>query len=410
MKSSNRMLGTIAILSTALTLPLTTSAQTPSDAQRLEQLERQVRDLQQKSATPPQERVRFNGFLSVGYGQADNDAGYAGYTEDYDLERESLLGLQGTFTISPSTEVIMQLVARGDQQWDPEMEWAYIGHRFTSNFKARAGKMRMPLYMYSDSLEVGYAQIWARPPYEVYGEIPATSYVGIDGLYDWNLGNSTLTAQGFTGQSTVTVDNGETSVTIDVRDLYGASLTWTDFVWTARAIYSGTNLNLPALPSEVDTSFFGGGVGYNNGNWQVLAEITRIELDGTPADSQSAYITVAKRFGALTPYLSYAMTETLDDEERPLTAADAFALVFTPGSPFYGQTGLLQASDLYNVERQATSVGLRWDVLTNVALKFDLTFVDGFGDTGGGLDGNLASPTVRYEDTTIYTIKLDAVF
>ena len=64
-----------------------------SDTQRIEQLERQVATLQQKQAMPTAERVRFNGFLSVAYGQASNDAGYGGYLEDYSLEDESRLGL-----------------------------------------------------------------------------------------------------------------------------------------------------------------------------------------------------------------------------------------------------------------------------------------------------------------------------
>jgi hypothetical protein len=409
MKSSNRTLGTIAALSTALTLPLTAFAQTPSDTQRLEQLERQVRDLQQKSATPPQERVRFNGFLSVGYGWADNDAGYGGFYEDYDIEHESRLGLQGTFTISPSTEVIMQLVARGNEEWDPAMEWAYIAHKFSNNFKARAGKMRLPLFMYSDSLEVGYAQPWARPPIEIYGAIPFASYTGADAIYDWNLPNSTLSAQAFGGQSTNTISIGDTSASIEVRDILGVSLNWTDFVWTLRGIYSDSNFTLPGVP-KTDTAFYGAGVGYNDGSWQVLGEITNTEVDGASADTQSAYVTVAKRLGVLTPYITYAITETQDDDERPLTAEDAFILLTTPGSPFFNNPSILQASDLYNVEREAISLGVRWDVVTNVALKFDVTRADSFGDTGGGLDGNLASPTVRYEDATIYTIKLDAVF
>lgn len=380
-----------------------TQAQT-SDTQRIEQLEQQVATLQQKQAMPAADRVRFNGFLSVGYGHASNDGGYGGYMEDYSLETDSRLGLQGTFTISPSTEVIMQLVARGIEEWDPVMEWAYVSHKFSNNFKARAGKMRQPLFMYSDSLEVGYAQPWARPPIEVYGQIPFTSYTGVDGIYDWNLDNSTLSAQAFGGQTSVTLDTLE----IDVRDILGASLNWTDFVWTLRGVYSSAEVVLGA--DALDANFYGLGAAYNNGDWHVLGEFTNVELDGPTADSRSAYITVAKRFDSLTPYVTWATTESTDDDERPLSAAQAFGLLTTPGSPFFGNTSILQGSDLFNTERTATSVGVRWDAMTNIAIKFDVTRASGFGDTGGGLDGNLASPVRQYSNATLYTIKLDAVF
>lgn len=132
-------------------------------------------------------------------------------------------------------------------------------------------------------------------------------------------------------------------------------------------------------------------------------------MDGPTADTQSAYVTLAKRLGAITPYITYAMAETQDDNERPLSAAQAFALMSTPGSPYYQNPSILAASDLTNVERKAISVGVRWDTLTNVAIKFDVTRASDFGDTGGGLSGNQA-PMVIYDDSTIYTVKLDAAF
>ena len=388
-----------------VTLLVVTGAQAQtSDTQRIEQLERQVAILQQKQAMPTAERVRFNGFLSVGYGRASNNAGYGGYLEDYSLEDESRLGLQGTFNISASTEVVMQLVARGIEEWDPDMEWAYISHKFNNTIKARAGKMRQPLFMYSDSLEVGYAQPWARPPIEVYGQLPFSTYTGVDGIYDWNFGNSTLSAQPFIGQTNVNIEGIE----VDVRDITGGSLTWTDFVWTLRGVYSAAEVVLGA--EALDASFYGFGAAYNNGNWHILGEFTNIELDGPTTDTRSAYITAARRFGSLTPYVTVAMIESTDDGERPLSAAQAFALLTTPGSPFYNDPNILTASDLNNIERTATGVGLRWDALTNVAIKFDVTRTSSFGDTGGGLPGNLTAPERQYSDATLYTIKLDAVF
>lgn len=396
----------IGIAAALLTASFPAQAQT--DNERIGQLEQQVKNLQQKAALPATERVRFNGFLSVAYGSSDNDAGYADYFEDYDLERESRLGLQGTFAITPATEVIMQLVARGNEQWDPTMEWAYVAHKFNNSLKARVGKMRLPLFMYSDSLEVGYSQPWARPPIEVYDAIPFSSYTGVDGFYEWGFTNSSLTLQGFTGQTEKTVVNGDVSTLLDIRDILGSSLTWTDFVWTLRGVYSTSDVVI-ANADAISATFMGIGFGYNNGAWQVLGEFTSTEVDGPAADSESGYITVARRFNAITPYITYSMLETTDNNERPLSSVQAFTLLTTPGSPFFGNPNILSGSEINNIEREGISVGLRWDALTNIALKFDITRASEFGDTGGGLSGNIA-PTVVYDDSTIYTVKLDAVF
>ena len=401
--------GSASLASAILLVAVNTQAQTAGDSARIDQLEQQVRGLQQQAAKPTSERVRFNGFLSVAYGAADNDAGYAGYDQDYDLDQESLFGLQGSFALNSTTDVTMQLVARGREDWDPTMEWAYISHKFTNNFRGRAGKMRLPLFMFSDSLEVGYAQPWARPPVEVYGQIPATSYTGVDGTYDWNLPNSTLTAQVFTGGSNDDFSSQGTTIRVETKDSYGGSLRWTDFVWTLRGVYSAATVDIGGF-NEFDVSFYGVGLNYNNGNWQVLSEFVGTDTDGANPDSQSAYVTLTKRFGVFTPYLSYAITETTDDEERPLTRTQAFTLLTTPGSPYYGNPNILAGSAVNNVERSATSIGLRWDALTNVALKFDITLADDFGDTGGGLSGNGGEAIVRYDDTTVFTVKLDAAF
>ncbi|MBU2885572.1 hypothetical protein KO507_07340 [Gilvimarinus agarilyticus] len=370
------------------------------DQARLDNLEQQIQVLQQQVNKPIQERLRFNGFMSLAYGVASNDSGFAGYTEDGTFSNESLFGLQGSFTISDTTDITMQLVGRGNDEWDPNFEWAYISHQFSPNLKMRAGKMRLPLFMYSDSLEVGYAQPWGRPPIDVYGGIPITSYTGVDALYDINFDTSTLSLQGFGGETDDSVDIAGQLVDVNVDNLYGGAVSWTDFIWTVRSNYATAELAVSG--DTFDTHFYGVGLSFNNGTWQVISELTRFEVDGPIVDSDSAYITVARTFGSFSPYVTLSVKESIDDEERPLTRAQ----VTTPGSPVYG---LVVASDIQNIERTSQSVGVRWDAMSNIAIKFDLSRVSGFGDTGGNLNGNIG-PVINYDDADIFSIKLDAAF
>ncbi|UTF59534.1 porin [Gilvimarinus sp. DA14] len=375
--------------------------------ERIDQLEQQVQNLQTQVNKPDDNRLRFNGFLSVGYGLASNDGGYAGYTEEGSFNPESLFGLQGAFTLTDKTEVTMQLVGRGNDDWDPSIEWAYISHQFTPVFKMRAGKMRLPLFMYSDSLEVGYAQPWIRPPEEVYGNVPVTSYTGIDGLYDVNFDMSTLTFQAFMGESEEDISNLGQAVRLEVNDLFGGSATWTDFIWTLRGNLATSEITIGG--DDLKTDFYGLGASYNNGSLQVISEFTRLEIEGPTPDTDSGYITLAYTFGSLAPYFTYSMQESTDDDERPYSREFIFNAINTPGSPLFGQLSALALSDVQNSERTAYSLGLRWDAMSNVAVKFDVTRATDFGDTGGDLPGNVA-PSIAYDDIDVYSIKIDSAF
>ncbi|MCP8900797.1 hypothetical protein [Gilvimarinus xylanilyticus] len=382
-----------------------TSAQTSDE--RIAQLEQQVQSLQTQVNKPDDNRLRFNGFLSVGYGMASNDGGYAGYNEEGSFNPESLFGLQGAFTLTDKTEVTMQLVGRGNEDWDPSIEWAYISHRFTPAFKMRAGKMRLPLFMYSDSLEVGYAQPWIRPPEEVYGNVPVTSYTGIDGLYDINFDMSTLTFQAFMGESEEDITNLGQTVRLEVNDLFGGSATWTDFIWTLRGNLATSEITIGG--DDLKTDFYGLGASYNNGSLQVISEWTRLEIEGPTADTDSGYITLAYTLGSFAPYATYSMQESTDDDERPYTREFIYTAISTPGSPLYGNVAAVALSDVQNSERTTYSVGVRWDATSNVAVKFDVTRATDFGDTGGDLPGNMG-PTIAYDDIDVYSIKIDSAF
>ena len=319
--------------------------------------------------------------------------------------------LQATFDISDRTQAVLQLMMRGEYDWEVEAEWAYLSHRFENGVKLRGGKLRVPLYMYSDYLDVGYAQPFARPPEEVYGAVPFSSYTGGGVSYDVDLDDSTLTMQMFGGESKVK------STGTDVSNLIGANVNWTDETWTLRAVYGQAKFD-GSVTSEVDVelapgvitqadytvlqlvddtgSFKGVGASYDNGEVIAITEWTRIEVDAAYPDTDSGYLTLGYRIKEFTPYVTVAYMKTQDNDERlPLSQAAAIQMI------------------AFNAERMAYSLGLRWDAIDNVAVKFDITYADDFGDTSGGfLNNSLDTTTGKfiYDDTLIYTVKFDAVF
>lgn len=378
-------------------------------------MQQQLNSMQQQLNAVKNDRVRFNGFFSTGIARANNDAGFDGITEDTNVADLSLLALQGTFDVTDKSQAVLQLVGRGSEDWDPVFEWAYLSHRPTNDLQLRAGKMRLPLFMYSDSLELGYAQPWARPPQSVYGPVAVASYVGADATHTLNFEGSSLTSQIFTG---FTDEEGDISE-VEFRNTVGITLSWTDYLWTLRGVAATTEASIDAtrlaalaesnglqlvsgqsiLADEERGNFYGLGVGYDDGVWQIITEVTRAELDGKFADTDSAYLSIARRFGAFTPYAVIGWIESQDDDER----TGAFLA--------QGQTGPIAAvpESILNTRRDEYSLGVRWDITPGVAIKGDVTHVTGYGNAAGGL--NPAFVLANTDDSTnVYTVKLDAAF
>lgn len=387
-----------------------------SDNETIAQMQQQLNSMQQQLNSVKDERVRFNGFFSTGYSRASNDAGFEGITDKTSITDQSLLALQGTFEVTDKSQAVMQLVGRGSEDWDPVIEWAYLSHRPTNDLQLRAGKMRIPFFMYSDSLEVGYAQTWARPPAAVYDPVAIQSYVGADATHTLNFDGSSLTSQVFTG---FTEEEGNISE-VELRNTAGLTLTWTDYIWTVRGIAATAEASINAarlaalaeanglqlvdgqavLADEERGNFYGVGLGYDNGTWQVISEFTRAEVDGKFADTDSAYISVARRFGALTPYVVVGWIESQDNNER-----EGAFLAQTPS----GAVVPAVPESVLDTRRDEYSVGMRWDITSGVALKADVTHVRGFEDAAGGLNPAFVL-TNDDESTNVYTLKLDSAF
>ncbi|QIR14405.1 porin [Shewanella aestuarii] len=370
--------------------------------EKIEKLEQQVATLQAQQTKNLTEKFSFNGFISGAYISSNNSAGYNNATTSSDFSQDSKIGFQGTFNISNQTQAVLQLMMKGENNWDVEAEWAYLSHRFDNGIKIRGGKLRLPLFMYSDYLDVGHAQPFARPPAEVYDQVSFTSYTGGDISYDVEFEDSTLTFQGFGGESII--DNKTSD--IELSNIAGLNANWTDLTWTVRGVYGYGNLGgflldntgSPFLTIDDEKStFLGFGGGYDNGAFLAIAEWTQVEVNGLLPDMESAYLTLGYRINTFTPYVTVAYSKSTDDNERA-------ALPPQLGIPL--SLGL-------NEKRNAYSVGLRWDALDNVALKFDVTYANDFGDTSGGLSGNSFNPSTgefMLDDTLVYTVKFDAVF
>lgn len=356
---------------------------------RLDRLESQVERLQQDMRDSRDTDFRINGFMSTGYARASNDAGYAGVTEESEIRSQTLFAVQGTFDLSDQTSATFQLLSRGENEardnWETQLEWGYLSHRMDNGLRVRAGRMRLPLFMYSDSLDLGYAQPFARAPSAVYDQVTLSSYTGLDATYDFDVFGQTIRTQVFGGHSKEDRAVGPSTRELELRNITGAVVSWTDYTWTLRGVAARADTNFgPFGAQDDDGEFFGVGVEYEQGNILAVSEVTRRNVDGTFPDRDGAYATLGYRFDSVMPYITYAWVETQDDDKRA-----------APPLSFQ------------NEKRDDYSLGVRWDAMSGIALKADWTHSRGFGDTTGGLSDNQSN---QFDHTNVYTLKLDAAF
>ena len=283
---------------------------------------------------------RFNGFGTVGFthlGGEDDGRSYGvqGQTNDsWRGDQLSKFGAQLSYGITDTLGVTVQGTAKAQQdEWKANLEWAYLSLQANDQLMLRAGRLRSPVYMYSESLDVGYSYPWLRLPDEVYSQVQVTNYEGVDAVYTVPLSYGSVTFQLAGGQAKNRDYYAyDEQFDIDYGKLFGASVSLatndfgtlrigyveadikTDITGTvdATAIGFGANEPLSLLNLNKEKGKFTSiGYQYDNGTWISSNEWTSrlIENDGMEA-IDSFYLMGGRRFGDFLPHVTYAQ---LDD-------------------------------------------------------------------------------------------------
>ena len=280
---------------------------------------------------------RFNGFGTVGFthlGGEDDGRSYGiqGQTNDsWRGDQLSKFGAQLSYGLTDSLGVTVQATAKAQQdEWKANLEWAYLSWQANDQLMLRAGRLRSPVYMYSESLDVGYSYPWLRLPDEVYSQVQVTNYEGVDAVYTVPLSYGSVTFQVAGGEAKNRDYYAYDELfDIDYGKLFGASVSLaTNNFGTLRIGYveadlttdisgtvdvgGGTMMPLSLLTLDKEKGKFTSiGYQYDNGTWISSNEWTSrmIENDGMES-IDSFYLMGGRRFGDFLPHVTYAQ---LDD-------------------------------------------------------------------------------------------------
>lgn len=357
-------------------------------------------------AAPAMADVQINGFANLigGMTLSDGETVYD-YDDDFSFDPASVFGLQVRGEVSDKLSATAQVVGRGRDDYDADFEWAYMTYALSNNTNISAGRLRMPLFKYSASLDVGYSYHWLTPPDAVYG----IDFNNIDGVRvdysnyagDWEYG-AQLTAGRVETNTTISgtpallelenvvavsveatrdwfsvrslIARGKTSAQNAEFDGFVAGLgQFSPFVPTAGAAAEGFSVN------EDTGTFFEVAVDIDKYDWFVGAEFTQTEVDGSIiADNKAYYITAGLRLGKFTPHITYEVEEADNADQLALVAGLPSTIMTGDAVTDATWAGLVQAAGgiaaQQDLDVSAVTAGLRYDVEPGFALKVDVTW------------------------------------
>lgn len=338
-----------------------------------------------------QDKIEWSGFGNIAAGMTTGgDDQLFGYDNDLDFNPETLFALQAKASLSDKLTVTTQLMSRGSDDFDLGVEWAYLQYQLTDSTSVNMGKLRLPLYIYSDSLDVGYSYHWLRTPQSVY-RVAFDNYTGVSVQHNAFVGDFIFNTQVIAGTVKDDVEAGGSELSqAELNNLIGFNASAIYNNLTMRIAYyqtNDTNIHLQEIDtlltsleqigagdvaseleaSEDKGSFAGIGFMYDNFNWFVGAEYTQLEVENSYIPKQrSSYITAGKRFENWSLHATLGQTddEIVDAEQR-----------FTVPAP---QLQNIVNQVLGGVVNEATysSVGVNFNVAPGAVFKFDVTHSD----------------------------------
>lgn len=363
-----------------------------------------------------QEGITFNGFLTAGATYASQGLldGTNVVSQDGNIENtvgftnDSRLGIQISANVNPQFSVTGQLLARAREENSQfKADWAFFSYRANDELSIRGGKVKLPTFLTSDYIEVGYAYPWIRPPQEVYFANPISTINGLDLLARFQVGNNTLLVQPYYG-----VSRGEEAVApqevlglfpvppppgsivpvgFSADALTGVNLSFGSELFTVRAGYLKTKVNAPAFGVfEDEATFASAGATFDWSNAVLYTEYFEREIKGMAnmafPNQKGYYATLGYRFGSWLPHLTFAK---LDDNDNPTT--------------MFSGVPLMQTS---------VTAGLRVELGTGAALKIEAQQIKPEEGTRGLLvsDPNGPLSPDPNDSIMIYSVAVDVVF
>jgi len=356
------------------------------------------------SAVSVTDELEVSGFARViaGYLDGGDDQDFNGYEDSISLQQETLFALQPTYKFSDDWSATGQFLAHTSDDRKSGTEWLYLSYRPNNALTIRGGKLRMPFFSYSDSLDVGYSYPWISPPNQVYRNYLFSTLKGISASYSFAAEDFAINAEGYYGYYKGDIQIAGTRVNVggDIEDLRGLVLNLHSHNIGLRLSYhkgynqtkiysllpmeqgleqAGFSNSARSVSSHGDVTFVEAALSYDT-----LSSFYKTEWVHTKTEFQAApeltgyYFSAGYIFGNWTVHGTYASNSYSDTsaetELQPIIDAGYDPL----NNPLYELAAgyYLLFNFLPDGSMDTYTLGTRWDFAINMASKFEVSYLE----------------------------------
>lgn len=351
----------------------------------------------------------YSAFGTIGAAVSDRDYRYQRFIDsDGGFKRDSVLGAQVDAQFTPELSATVQVKVapsmRNDEHWDLSASWAFASWRPNNDWLLRAGKLRIPVYLSSENMDVGQSYDFARLPTEMYSIAPTTDVTGLYITRNWTLPASELTVDVYSGQAKVWIRVASRDTGVGFYDykthVSGSVLTWRadDTMLRFGWHHAGTkSIDGPQNPQRLGYVSPMPGVGFYNisadtsrisndiltigldqrlpDNWRVMLEMERNFQHKTDlgANTAGGYIALLKTLDRWTPYVAVSKLKTIG---APARLREALNQVSVPAYvPFAdqinaGQRQLVDGIPFY--DQHSLAIGTSYAITPHSKVKAEL--------------------------------------
>lgn len=361
-------------------------------------------------------RFRLSGFGTLDVTSAGkkqfgyhNEFSHAGQFGGISIFSGSVAGLQLDADLLPKLSVTVQGVVKERTKQDlfNFLDWAFFRYQLTPSTVIRAGRMGIDLFMLSEYRNVGFAYLWAHPIIEFYMPISLSHFDGFDLKYSRRIDPGFFEFKIYGGQtgSDVTVSRGD--IGFRERPFFGVNASLETDHWKFRLTYATAEVHsvrnqpfhqllnaLNHVPASLwpqaaaisdhisaegkQSSFYSAGIAYDKNAWVIQSEFAWLDSKWPSINMTNGYLSAGRRIGPVTLYSVGAYAKSLDNSLHfDSNSANPDWLTRL-------QTGTQNALNATLIDQNSFSLGVRWDLNPQTALKaqWDHTWVR---KHGGGL-------------------------
>lgn len=331
-------------------------------------------------------------YLYAPYGDQDQPADQ----QHWDLWPDSKLGLMGEVRISPQWSARAQFLYRqgSSRENDFKTRLAFVEYQPLHDWSVRLGRTVQGLLLNEESMYTDYAHLPIRAPQEPYAYLPDTEIDGIQlfhrrPLHNWQLqlqasyGQRTYYSQQFQRQlrdsfgMSATLQDANTSLHLAARSLMlglhdaGSFALATRLIRTVANSQGRNDVAADYDESAIRLKEVAAALEHQSGPLTLQGELvlfySSLSMSGQPI--AAAHLLGGYRLGAFTPYLGWGEIRDYSVSEETRLTPDSPTAVAAIATANYLTAAV-------SGEQRTWSLGLRYDIARNTALKLQLDRVE----------------------------------